>query len=131
VGEVAAGGRTVFFSTHLLSDIEAVADTVGIVENGRMLLSEDLDRLRETHALVRAVYDERPPEDEVNALRRLPGVGSVEREGRAVRLRVVGDVEAVVRTMEARPHRIVDVDATGMSLEDIFVAYVEEAGDGR
>jgi len=131
VGEVAAEGRTVFFSTHLLSDIEAVADTVGIIEGGRMLVSENLDRLRETHGLVRAVYAEKPPDDELEALVKLPGVGSVEREGRAVRLRVRGDVEAVTRALEERPHRVVDVDAAGMSLEDIFVAYVEEAGDGH
>jgi ABC-2 type transport system ATP-binding protein len=131
VGEVAAGGRTVFFSTHLLSDIEAVADTVGIIRGGRMLVSDELDRLRETHGLVRVVYAERPSDEEVGALRGLAGVRSAEREGRSVGLRVRGDVEAVVRALEERPHRVLDVDATGMSLEDIFVDYVKGAGDGR
>jgi ABC-2 type transport system ATP-binding protein len=130
VGEVAAGGRTVFFSTHLLSDIEAVADTVGIVKDGRMLVSDDLDRLRETHGLVRVVYAERPPDEELSALGALSGVRCIEREGRSVRLRVRGDVEAVMRTAEERPQRVLDVDATGMSLEDIYVDYVEGAGNG-
>jgi ABC-2 type transport system ATP-binding protein len=131
VGEVAAEGRTVFFSTHLLSDIEAVADTVGIIKSGKMLVSDDLDRLRQTHGLVRIVYGDKLPDGEIEALRGLPGVRSVEREGRAVKLRVRGDVEALLWALEKRPHRVVDVDATGMSLEDIFVAYVEEVGDGR
>ncbi|MDP9454282.1 MAG: ABC transporter ATP-binding protein [Actinomycetota bacterium] len=131
VGDVAAEGRTVFFSTHILSDIEAVADTIGIIKDGRMLVSDDLDHLRETHKTFRMAYAEAPPEEEMRALRELPGVRSLEREGRGVRLRVRGDTEAVYRALEARPYEVRDVDGIGMSLEDIFIAYVEEAEGGR
>jgi ABC-2 type transport system ATP-binding protein len=129
VGDVAAEGRTVFFSTHLLSDIEAVADTVGIIKGGRLLVSGELDRLREMHKTFRIVYAEAPPEVEVRALHGLTGVMQVEREGRGVRLRVRGDVEAAERALRDRPYRVLDVDSVGMSLEDIFVAYVEDEGD--
>ena len=131
VGDVAAEGRTVFFSTHILSDIEAVADTVGIIKEGRMLVSDELDHLRETHKTFRIVYAEVPPEGEIEALRRLPGVRSLKLEGRGVRLRVRGDVEAAYRELEARPYEVRDVDAVGMSLEEIFIAYVEEAEGAR
>lgn len=84
VGEVAAEGRTVFFSTHLLSDIEAVADTIGIIKGGRLLASGDLDHLRETHAVFRLAYAVVPPEEELRALGDLLGVRAVvEREGAA------------------------------------------------
>lgn len=129
VGEVAGEGRTVFFSTHLLTDIEAVADTVGIIRGGKLLASGDLDEMRETHRVFRVVYAETPPEEEVLALSELPAAREVEREGRGVRLRVRGDVEAVERSLHDRPHTVVDVDSTGMTLEDIFVAYVEDDGD--
>ena len=129
VGEVAAEGRTVFFSTHLLSDIEAVADTVGIIKGGRLLVSGELDAMRESHRVFRIVYAEAPPEEEVRSLRDLAGVRQVEREGRGIRLRARGDVEAVERALGERPHPVVDMDSTGMSLEDIFVAYVEDEGD--
>ncbi len=129
VGDVAAEGRTVFFSTHLLSDIEAVADTVGIIKGGELLVSDELDDLRETHGRIRVVYAETPPDEEVRALRDLPGVREVEREGRGVRLRVRGDVEAVEWALRERPDRVLNVYATGMSLEDIFIAYVEDEGD--
>jgi len=119
----------VFFSTHLLSDIEAVADTVGIIKSGRLLVSEELDRLRETHRTFRIVYAEAPPEEELSAIRNLPGVKTVEREGRGVRLRVKGDVGAAERTLRDRPHVVVDIDSMGMTLEDIFVAYVEDDDD--
>jgi ABC-2 type transport system ATP-binding protein len=130
VGEVAAEGRTVFFSTHLLSDIEAVADTVGIIKGGRLLVSGELDEMRAHHRVFRVVYAETPPEEEVRRLRTLPDVQEVEREGRGVKLTVRGDVDTVERGLRERPHPIVDVDSMGMTLEDIFVAYVED-GDGR
>lgn len=130
VGEVAAEGRTVFFSTHLLSDIEAVADTVGIIKDGRLLMSGDLDGLRATHKIFRIVYAEAPPEEEIRELRNLPGVREVEREGRDVRLRTRGDVESLQRSLESRPLKVIDVDSKGMSLEDIFIAYVKESRNG-
>ena len=129
VGDVAAEGRTVFFSTHLLSDIEAVADTVGIIKGGRLLVSGDLDGMRESHRVFRVVYAEAPPEEEVRSLHTLPDVQEVEREGRGIKLRVRGDVEVVERGLRDRPHRVLDVDSTGMTLEDIFVAYVEDEDD--
>lgn len=129
VGDVAAEGRTVFFSTHPLSDIEAVADTVGIIKDGRLLVSGDLDDMRASHRVFRVVYAEMPPEVEVRSLQTLPDVQEVEREGRGIKLRVRGDVKTVERGLQERPHPVVDVDSTGMTLEDIFVAYVEEGDD--
>jgi len=129
VGDVAAEGRTVFFSTHLLSDIEAVADTVGIIKGGKLLVSGDLDGMRESHRVFRVVYAETPPDDEVRSLQTLPDVQEVEREGRGIKLRVRGDVETVERGLRERPYRVLDVDSTGMGLEDIFVAYVEDGHD--
>lgn len=126
VGDVASEGRTVFFSTHILSDIEAVADTIGIIKGGRLLVSGDLDGMRASHRTFRIVYAETPPDEEIQALRGLPGVARVEREGRGVKLRARGDVDGVREALESRPYEVRDVDSTGMSLEDIFIAYVEE-----
>ncbi len=128
VGDVASEGRTVFFSTHLLSDIEAVADTVGIIKGGKLLVSGELDAMRESHRVFRVVYAETPPEEEIRNLQTMPDVKEIEREGRGVRLRAGGDVETVERALRNRPHTVVDVDSAGMTLEDIFVAYVEDEG---
>ena len=65
----------------------------------------------------------------MRSLQTLPDVQEVEREGRGVKLRVRGDVETVERGLRERPHPVVDMDSTGMTLEDIFVAYVEDARD--
>lgn len=92
-----------------------------------MLVSDDLDHLRETYRIFRITYAHAPTEEEMRALRELPGSKNLEREGRGVRLRMRGDVGAV----KARPHQLLDVDSTGMGLEEIFVSYVEEGSDAR
>ncbi len=92
-------------------------------------MSGDLDEMRVSHRVFRVVYAETPPEDEVRSLHTLPDVQEVEREGRGIKLRVRGDVETVERTLRDRAHPVVDVDSTGMTLEDIFVAYVEDDDD--
>ncbi len=130
VGEVAASGKTVFFSTHLLTDIEAVADSVGIIKDGRLVVSGEIDELRKSHKVFRITYADTPPDEEVEALRQLPGATSVEREGRGVRLKVRGDVEEVEKRLRERPYGTRDIDAFGLDLEDIFLGYVE-GGDGR
>lgn len=130
VGDVATSGKTVFFSTHLLHDIEAVADSVGIIEDGKLLVSGEIDDLRERHRVFRVVYEEVPPEDEIRSLARLPGVTGVEREGRGVRVAARGSVKSVEAALKERPYEVRDVDSYGLSLEDIFLGYVED-GDGR
>ena len=85
--------------------------------------------MRESHRVFRIVYAQTPPDEELQGLRALPGVREVEREGRGVRLRVRGDVEAVERSLRERPQAVSDVDSTGMTLEDIFIAYVEDDHD--
>ena len=44
--EVRAAGRTVFFSSHVLSEVERVCDRVAIVRAGRLVLTEDVAALR-------------------------------------------------------------------------------------
>ena len=127
--DAASEGKTVFFSTHILSDVEAVADMVGIVKNGRLVVGDEIDRLRETHKVFRLVYAEDPPDEELCILRYLPDVLDAEKDGRSVRLQVRGEVEAVRKILEERPYRMLDVDSAGMSLEEIFLRYVEDSDD--
>lgn len=127
--DAASEGRTVFFSTHILSDVEAVADMVGIVKNGRLMVGDEIDCLRETHKVFRLVYAEEPPDEELCLLRYLPDVLSVEKEGRSVRLQVRGEAEAVRKILEERPYRVLEVDCAGMGLEEIFLRYVEDGDD--
>ncbi|HEK9099605.1 ABC transporter ATP-binding protein [Bacillus pfraonensis] len=46
-------GKSVFFSTHITSDLDKIADTIILIDNGKILLNEEKDYLLDTHALVK------------------------------------------------------------------------------
>jgi len=126
ISEVAAGGTTVFFSSHILPDVEMVADHVGILRAGRLLVSDELDALKQRQALVRLAYHPMPPAEEaLAAMRRVPGVVRVEREARSVRVLVQGDVAAAVALLQSASAPAA-VDTTHLSLDDIFRFYMQE-----
>jgi ABC-2 type transport system ATP-binding protein len=128
VGEIASSGKTIFFSSHNLPDIETVADWVGILARGKLRLSSELDRLKETHKLVRVTYTSIPAEDELAQLAVLPGVGRLELEGRSVRLQLTGgDAAALASSLRQRPVPVLDVDVVDLNLERIALEYL---GDG-
>lgn len=125
VREVAAAGKMVFFSSHILPDVEAVADSVGILRAGRLLVRDELDALKERHALVRLGYAEPLSEEALMALRRFSGVIQVEREGRSARVRIHGDVAAAVAALRAVATPAT-MDITHLSLDDIFLFYAQQ-----
>lgn len=125
VAEIAAQGKTIFFSSHMLSEVEAVADWVGIIRDGQLLVCDELDHLKQTQKVLKLTYVELPPPSEVTALRNLPGVVSLEQEGRSVRLLTHGDVEILAQTIRARPHALRDVDIVNLNLEDLFLTYMK------
>ena len=131
VAEIAAQGKTIFFSSHILSEVETVADWVGIIRDGRLVVCDELDQLKRTQKVLKLTYADLPPEVEVNALRALPGVVSLSQEGRSVRLLTRGDVQALSQTIQARPYALRDVDTVDLNLEDLFLEYMKGDEDGH
>ncbi|MGZ4756622.1 MAG: ABC transporter ATP-binding protein [Acidimicrobiia bacterium] len=112
-------GRTVFLSSHVLGEVEEIADTVGVVRAGRLVVVEALEELKE-HArrqLELTFHGDVP----VDALRGLPGVEVLEVVGRTARLVVVGPMDAVFRI--AAPAGIENVVAQEPPLEEILLGY--------
>jgi ABC-2 type transport system ATP-binding protein len=125
MADAAAAGKTIFFSSHVLSDVETVADSVGILRAGKLMVSGEIDALKQQHATVRLSFSEPPTDEVLAALRQVPGAGLVECEGRTVRARVHGDVPAAVNAL----HTIAPpatVETTGLSLEDLFLYFAQE-----
>jgi ABC-2 type transport system ATP-binding protein len=125
MGDAAAAGKTIFFSSHVLSDVESVVDSIAILRAGKLMVSKELDALKQQHGQVRLSYSEPPSDEVLAALRRVPDVGQVEREGRSVRVQIHGDVAATVAALQtvATPST---VDTTSLSLDDIFLYYAQE-----
>jgi ABC-2 type transport system ATP-binding protein len=110
-------GRTVLFSSHLVHEVERVADQVVVIDQGRLLLSERIDDLKER---VRRVVMRPGHPEQIAAL---PGVLRVSRDGRDTVLTVNG---ADWNTRPAVDSAAV-LEVTELSLEDIFIDLVAAA----
>jgi ABC-2 type transport system ATP-binding protein len=129
VDDAVANGTTVFFSSHILEQVEAVADRVGILQNGRLVAVDTLDGLRATAGTTARVVIE---------LEGVPdGLGAEVRAVEGVDSAVVADssIEVSCRPAAKGPvvHRCVewatvtDVVTSEASLEDLFARYTEGA----
>jgi ABC-2 type transport system ATP-binding protein len=121
VREVSSAGRTIFFSSHNLNEVEQIADTVAIINDGQLVVEDELDNLKLREKAVKAGFD-RPVW--VHELEALPGVRKVMQEGRRFRLLVSGNAEEVAADLRAMGARTVEV--VDMNLESIFVAYLQD-----
>ena len=122
-------GATVFFSSHILGQVEAVCDRVGILREGALVAEDSVEGLRDAvgtestlHVTVESV-----DEDALEAVRALDGVSRVEVDGDAV---TVGCDDAaktrVIGAFEDGGMSVVDFETQEASLEELFVAYTED-----
>lgn len=116
--ETVASGRTVFLSSHVLSEVQHVADRVAVVREGRLVLVDSVESLR-SHAFTRVEvrFEVPPPED---AFAGLPGVRVLERRGDVVLLAVRGEIDGLLKAL-AR-HHVLALDSHEADLEDVFLS---------
>jgi ABC-2 type transport system ATP-binding protein len=117
-------GQTVFLSSHILSEVEAVCDRVGILRNGRLVDEGTLRELRHLSAHTVDVTFAGPAPD----LGPLEGVHVVESGGSALRLEVRGAIKPLLAALSE--HDVVSLTSREPSLEEIFLHHYEGA-DGR
>ena len=118
VGEAQAEGRTVFLSSHVLSEVERTCDRVAIVRDGRLVRTGRVDTLRDlAHHRVELRFPDGVPAAEFAAL---PGVSDVVVEDHTLRLRIAGPITPVLQA--AARHELVDFLSREPSLEETFLA---------
>jgi ABC-2 type transport system ATP-binding protein len=124
VREARGEGRTVFLSSHVLSEVERTCDRVAIIRDGRLVRTGRVDTLRDlAHHQVELRFADAVPAAEFTAL---PGVSDVVVEDHTLRLRVAGPMTPVVRA--AARHELLDFLSSEPSLEATFLAeYGREA----
>ncbi len=106
--------RTVFVSTHLISEFEGLIDEFTIIEQGRELLSMDADAARERFRKIRARFAKEP------GTLALPGALEVRQSGREIEILANGNSEALIAALKA--HSPEELKVESLSLEEIFVA---------
>jgi ABC-2 type transport system ATP-binding protein len=119
VEEAKERGQTVFLSSHILSEVEALCDRVGILSAGRLVDEGTLEQLRHLSAhTVEATFEGEPPE-----LPPLDGV-RVQRAGpNALRCEVSGEIRPLLAALGERP--VVALSSREPSLEEIFLHHYE------
>jgi ABC-2 type transport system ATP-binding protein len=131
VSDVASRGKTIFFSSHILSEVEAVADWVAIIHAGRLVLCDELDHLKQAKKVVKLTYVNLPPTTEIEKLRRLPEVMNLAQEGRSVRLLTHDGVDELEQALKIRPYALREVETVDLNLEDLFLESMKEVDHGR
>ncbi|MCK4741804.1 MAG: ABC transporter ATP-binding protein [Anaerolineales bacterium] len=124
--EAQDNGATVFFSSHILSEVQAVADRVAIIREGKIVeVAETALLLNRSMRRVRIRFQQPTEADE---LFNLPGVELLAKDdGLGVLLQVEGEMDALVKTLAQYP--VSDFETQRTSLEEIFLAYYEGKED--
>jgi beta-exotoxin I transport system ATP-binding protein len=122
LAELSAQGRTVFLSSHTLSEVERVTRRLAILRQGRLVVVDSLENLRKV-AVQRLEIEFAAPVDG-DEFRALPGVTEVHAAGRTVTLGFEGSADAVVKAAAA--HEVRAIHPREEDLEDIFLHYYRD-----
>jgi ABC-2 type transport system ATP-binding protein len=130
IREVRDEGRTVFLSSHSLSEVERVADRVAILRDGHLVVVERVDTLK--RRAIRGLDLEFEGPVSPDGFRALPGVRAVEAHGHSLRITFEGSINALLQA--ALQHQVINLNSREADLEEIFLTYYrgqdsqEEAG---
>src|SRR6056297_976112 len=134
----AGRGATVFFSSHVLGQVEAVCDRVGILHEGELKAEDSIDGLRSAsdseETLILTVDD--ASDDDLDPVRRLEGVSGAAVEGSMVTVSCESNAKTdVISTLGEGGTEIRDIETESTSLEELFLSYTDGEGvvekDGR
>jgi ABC-2 type transport system ATP-binding protein len=121
--EVSAQGRTVFLSSHTLSEVERVTHRLAILRQGRLVVVDSLENLRQV-AVQRLEIEFSEPVDSAS-FRALPGVTDARANGQTLTISFEGPADAVVKAAAA--HEVRAIRPREDDLEEIFLRYYQEA----
>lgn len=127
VREVREAGHTVFMSSHILAEVEGIADRIAILREGRLVAVEDVHTLRKRAVRRMEIVFESPvPAD---AFSKIEGIRDVRVEGSTLRCVVEGKADALVKA--AARFTVVSVVSEASDLEDLFLRYYSEQENQR
>ncbi len=132
IREEAENGTTVFFSSHILGEVEAVCDRIGIMNEGQLVTTGTLDNLREETHLNTQVTLEVAQQPETSAIEGISGVTAIEVEGSAITATCADpSVKVDVVQAVASETEVTDILSEDASLEQLFNTYTGADGDSQ
>ena len=123
--QVAAEGRTVFMSSHVMGEVQRTSDRVGLIRDGALVAEQSVESLRASS--VRRVEIEFASPVTREEFARLPGVSGVSIDGSVLRCRLDGPADALVKAAAA--HTVVSITSEEPDLEDVFLERYSAQGE--
>lgn len=124
--EVKKQGKSVFLSSHILSEVERLCDRVGIIRQGKIIETGTLQELRHL-TRTRVVVETKLP---VPSLRQLKGIHELEEKGRELSFQVDSEeMDNVIRHLSQ--FGIAKLECSPPTLEDLFIRHYEGTGGVR
>ncbi len=113
-----AEGTTIFFSSHQLAEVELIADHIGIIDRGKLIVAGSLDDLKARYQRLQVVFADavRPPSQWVE------GVEHVRQEGRVLSILASRNVDAIAEQARSLPGT--SVERYPVTLKEIFLEHV-------
>lgn len=126
VREANQAGTTVFFSSHILSEVQVVCDRVGIIREGQLVATERVeDMIRQQFKRLRINFATMPPADAFS----YEGVVELTRDEQSILLEIRENLDQAMET--AAPFGITDIKTIPVNLEEIFLAYYGKGNGGN
>ena len=125
VRETKADGRTVFFSSHNLPEVQAVCDRVGIIRDGQLIATQRVEDLfAQRMNRMTLIFEGMPPAGTF----KMEGVTELERAEKSITLEVRENLSKVLSA--AAQHHVMDIETHNISLEEIFLTYYSKDNGG-
>jgi ABC-2 type transport system ATP-binding protein len=118
IREEQEAGRTIFMSSHILAEVEAVCDKVAIIKEAELILNEHITTLQDmTGKVLEVEFRERvsPSDFEIE------GISHIEADGKKLIMTITGNMDDVIKRVA--DHRIINMNLQTYSLENLFLKY--------
>ena len=119
-------GRTVFLSSHVLSEVQQICDRVGILRDGDLKAVETVERMTQVEFQhIEVTFRDAIPEGLSQKLANMPEISQVSMNGKRVEMRLVGDFDPLMRVVSGGYVETLRVEEP--TLEEIFLAFYSGA----
>ena len=116
-----ARGKTIFMSSHIMSDVEKVCQRVAVIRQGEIITIEEVEKLRQKAGQrVLVEFGDAVSADEVA---RMPGVSMVTSHNHAYHFNVGGSMDALIKALSH--HEVLRLQAEEAPLEEVFLKFYE------
>jgi ABC-2 type transport system ATP-binding protein len=117
-----ARGKTIFMSSHIMSDVEKVCQRVAVIRQGEIVTIEEVEKLRQKagqHVIVE--FGDAVAEQE---LERIPGVSALIKTNGAYHFNISGSMDLLIKALSQ--HEVIRLTSQEAPLEEVFLKFYEE-----